>query len=177
MKSDILKRLNLDGQSYFLFTAHRRENVDEFENLNKIINILDVIIEKYKVPIICTLHPRTKKMLNNFGLKMPEKVTVLEPTGFLDFLKLEKNSSMILTDSCTLQEEACILKVPCVTLDDKTARIETLQVGSNVIAGLELDKILNGIDLMYKKDRNWENPFGDGKSAERTLNIIQSIYN
>ena len=85
---------------------------------------------------------------------------------------LEKNAKLILTDSGGVQEEACILKVPCITLRDNTERPETINVGSNILVGADIEKIINGIELMLKKERNWKNPFGDGNSGETIVEIL-----
>ena len=85
------------------------------------------------------------------------------------------NAKLILTDSGGIQEESCILKVPCVTIRENTERPETLEIGSNLLAGYDSKKILEYTEKMLNKERNWENPFGDGKSAERIVSIIQKI--
>ena len=85
---------------------------------------------------------------------------------------LEKNAKLILTDSGGVQEEACILKVPCITLRDNTERPETVNVGSNILVGANKEKIINGIELMLKKERNWKNPFGNGESGKTIVKIL-----
>ena len=170
--STILEKLCLKDKEYFLLTFHRAENVDDKERLSKIIKGLELICDKYNIPIIYPMHPRTKKMLNQFDIKVPEGVTIIEPTSFLDFLQLESNSRLVITDSGGIQEEACILKIPCVTLRDNTERPETLEIGSNILSGVEPDNILRCVEIMYDKERNWEQPYGDGKSAENILDIL-----
>ncbi|RKY68801.1 MAG: UDP-N-acetylglucosamine 2-epimerase (non-hydrolyzing), partial [Candidatus Latescibacterota bacterium] len=96
-----------------------------------------------------------------------------EPLGFLEFLQLEANAKLVLTDSGGVQEETCILKVPCVTLRDSTERPETLEVGSNVLAGVNQEKILEGVKFMVSKERNWRNPFGDGRAGKRIAEILK----
>jgi UDP-N-acetylglucosamine 2-epimerase (non-hydrolysing) len=92
--------------------------------------------------------------------------------SFLDFLQLESNARLILTDSGGVQEEACILGIPCVTLRDNTERPETLEVGSNILAGASPDKIFRSTGLMLDKENKWSNPFGDGTTGERIVKII-----
>lgn len=173
-KSDILEKLNLEKQNYMLVTIHRAENVDYRERLSKILEGLRLIGEKYKTTLVFPIHPRTEKMIKHFNLKIPDNMNLIQPTGFLDLLKLQNNAKLILTDSGGLQEESCILKTPCVTLRDNTERSETVEVGSNLIAGIESESILNCAEKIINKDRNWVNPFGDGKSAKR---IIEAIIN
>ena len=172
-KSDIINKLNLKQTEYFLVTAHRQENVDAEERLKGIIEGLRLVSETFSIPIVFPIHPRTLKKLNEFGLNIPEGVQVIDPVGFLDFLQLETNAKLIITDSGGLQEESCILKVPCVTLRDNTERPETLEVGSNMLVSTNPTRILKGVIAMLKKENNWTNPFGDGKSGEKIIEIIR----
>lgn len=171
-KSNILSELNLLDTNYFLITSHRQENVDIKERLEGILYALSQIYSEYKLPIIYPIHPRAKKMLDKFELKPPEHVSVIEPLGFLDFLQLEANADLILTDSGGIQEESCILKVPCVTLRENTERPETLAVGGNILVGTSPESILSGVAKMMQKPRNWQNPFGDGKTGQRIIKIL-----
>jgi len=173
-KSDILKRLNLAKGKYFLLTAHRQENVDDKSRLKGIFDGLKLIYEEYHLPIIYPIHPRTKKRMEEFGLKKLECVLLIEPVGFLDFLELEANARLVLTDSGGVQEETCILKVPCVTLRDNTERPETIDVGSNMLAGIIPEKISEAVRRMISKKPDWKNPFGDGKAAVRILSVLKA---
>jgi UDP-N-acetylglucosamine 2-epimerase (non-hydrolysing) len=176
-KVDILNldKLNLEKEEYFLITAHRQENVDEKERLKGILDGLELVHNEFGLPIIYPIHPRTQKRINEFGLKNPEGISLIEPLGFLEFLQLEANAELVLTDSGGVQEETCILKVPCVTLRDNTERPETIDVGSNVLAGTNQEKISNSVKLMLSKERNWMNPFGDGKSGIRIIKILKRL--
>jgi UDP-N-acetylglucosamine 2-epimerase (non-hydrolysing) len=171
-KVNILNKLNLNPEEYFLVTAHRQENVDVKERLKDILDGLELIYHKFNLPIIYPIHPRTKKKIKEFGLEVPKGIELIEPLGFLDFLLLEANAKLVLTDSGGVQEETCILKVPCVTLRDNTERPETLNVGSNVLAGVNRNKIFEGVKTMLSKERNWNNPFGDGKAGEKIIKVI-----
>ena len=182
-KVNILDKLNLNSKEYFLVTAHRQENVDNKERLKGILEGLKLAYRKFNLPIIYPIHPRTKKKIKEFGLEVSNGVELIEPLGFLEFLQLEANAKLVLTDSRGVQEESCILKVPCVTLRDNTERSETLEAGSNVLAGVKQDKILEGVKIMLNKQTlgkfdqnaslNWENPFGDGKAGERIIEILK----
>jgi UDP-N-acetylglucosamine 2-epimerase (non-hydrolysing) len=173
-KSKILKKLNLEREKYFLVTAHRQENVDVKEKLEKILISLDRIYKTYKLPVIYPIHPRTKKMIKKFNLKMPTTVEFIDPVDYLDFLNLEANARLILTDSGGIQEESCILKIPCVTLRENTERPETINVGSNVLAGTDPDRVLKAVVIMLRKKGDWENPFGDGTTSETILRILEN---
>lgn len=174
-KSTILSELNLKRNEYLLVTAHRAENVDNKEKLLGMLEGLEMISEHYS-PIIYPIHPRTRKRIKEFKLgdriKSIEGLKLIDPVGFLDFLLLECNAKLVLTDSGGVQEESCILQVPCVTLRENTERPETLEVGSNVLAGTDSKKIIDCAKEMISKERNWRNPFGDGESSERILDIV-----
>lgn len=171
-KSAILKCLNLKKNQYMLLTLHRQENVDSKEVFSSILKGLSMIYNKFKIPIILPAHPRTIKMLEKFNIKLPKHVKSIEPLGFLDFLKLESNAALILTDSGGVQEEACILKVPCVTLRNNTERPETVEVGSNIIAGVKPNSILKAAVKMLGVKKNWKNPLGNGKASERIIEVL-----
>ena len=170
-KVDILGKLGLKKDRYVAVTAHRAENVDVKERLQGILEGLKLVGEELGIPIIYPIHPRTEKMINEFRIEKPGNIRFLKPMGFLEFLQLESNAKLIITDSGGLQEEACILKIPCVTVRDSTERPETVKLGMNVLAGADQDKIAESARLMLKKKIVWKNPFGDGKSGERIVEI------
>ncbi len=172
-KSNILKDLNLTKRKYILVTAHREENVDNESRLKGILDGLEKTYKEFNFMVIYPIHPRAKKKIEKFNLKVPEGIKLIEPISFLEFLQLEANAKLVLTDSGGVQEETCILKIPCVTLRDNTERPETLEVGSNILAGTHPKKILECAKLMSDKERKWENPFGDGKAGERILKILK----
>lgn len=157
--SDIHNRLKLQPKKYFLATMHREENVDIKSRLSNILTSLNALQGKYKLPVICSLHPRTKKRIKAFNLAPENKdVRFLAPLGFSDFIALEKKALCVITDSGTVQEECCILKVPNVTVRDTTERPETLEVGSNIITGNDPEDILNCVELALSETTEWEIP-------------------
>ncbi len=176
-KCNILKELDLKKDEYFLVTAHRQESVDVEERLRNIINALKIVQEKYGLKMIYPIHPRTKKMLEKFKIEVPETITIIDPVGFLEFLQLEKNSRLTLSDSGGVQEESCIFDVPCVTLRNNTERPEAVEVGANIIAGYDPEKIIDAVSKLMESDRKWENPFGDGKSAEKIIQYLSKKIN
>jgi UDP-N-acetylglucosamine 2-epimerase (non-hydrolysing) len=173
---DIMNDLNVKSGQYFLVTLHRQENVDNATRFASILKGLGKVALKYKLPVIYTIHPRSRKQMSQFGLQ-PDNLAVIEPLDFLGFLQLESKAKLILTDSGGVQEEACILGVPCVTLRDNTERPETLEVGSNILAGAASERIVEGVQFMLDKKEKWTNPFGDGKAAERIVKIIAEAGN
>jgi UDP-N-acetylglucosamine 2-epimerase (non-hydrolysing) len=173
---DIMNDLNAKSGQYFLVTLHRQENVDNAARFASILTGLGKVALKYKLPVIYTIHPRSRKQINQFGLQ-PDNLSIIEPLDFLGFLQLESKARLILTDSGGVQEEACILGVPCVTLRDNTERPETLEVGSNILAGATSERIIECVQIMLEKKDKWTNPFGDGKAAERIAKIIAEAGN
>ena len=111
-------------------------------------------------------------MMNKFNQKIPAGVRLIDPVGYLDFLQLENNARLIFTDSGGMQEEACILGVPCITLRDNTERPETLKIKSNILAGADSKNILRVAEKMFSRANKWKNPFGNGKSAEKIIDTI-----
>lgn len=171
-KSGILTKMGLHDGEYFLVTAHRSENVDVKERLSGILFALSQLHDVYNIPVIFPMHPRTQKMMKEFGLDVMG-ITITEPIGYLDFLELEKNARLVLTDSGGLQEECCILKVPCVTLRENTERPETVEVGANVLAGTDSVRIVAAAERMMKSPKMWENPYGDGTAGERIVKLCE----
>ncbi|MFA4880060.1 MAG: UDP-N-acetylglucosamine 2-epimerase (non-hydrolyzing) [Candidatus Doudnabacteria bacterium] len=172
-KTEILKSLKIKKGQYILVTVHRQENTDKPLRLKNILQGLQLIYHQFHLPIVYPIHPRTQKMIKFFGLKITPKIKLIPPLGYLNFLLLEKNARLILTDSGGIQEEACILKVPCVTLRDNTERPETLEIGANILSGTEPQKILNcALKMAWRKEKKWRNPFGDGHAGQRILDIL-----
>jgi UDP-N-acetylglucosamine 2-epimerase (non-hydrolysing) len=171
-KAKIVETSWLKKGAYFLATAHRQENVDVKERLQGIMKGLELLYNEFSIPIIFPVHPRTRKKIEHFDVSL-KGVTPIDPVGFLDFLWLERNAKLVLTDSGGVQEEACILRVPCVTLRDNTERPETIEVGSNVLAGANPIDIVKGAKLMLNKERNWRNPFGDGSAGVKVVEVLK----
>jgi UDP-N-acetylglucosamine 2-epimerase (non-hydrolysing) len=170
-KGVILESPHLVPTKYALVTLHRQENVDENSRFKGIIKGLEMVASELSMPVIYPIHPRSRKMMKNFQLEATN-IQLVEPLDYLAFLQLESNASLVLTDSGGVQEEACILNVPCVTLRDNTERPETIDVGANVLAGATPNKILECAKFMLNRDKKWKNPFGDGKAGERIIKIV-----
>jgi len=172
-KGNVLGELGLNRGGYFLATVHRQENVDDYRRFSSILKGLELVSEHFDVPVIYPVHPRAKKMMKRFGLE--PNLKMIDAVDFLAFLQLERGAGLILTDSGGVQEEACILGVPCVTLRDNTERPETVDVGANMIAGTEPEEILNKTKLMFDVKRGWDNPFGDGKAACKIVDVLREL--
>ena len=141
-KINFLNQNNLEKGKYILLTLHRQENVDDKKRITGIIEAVERSAEEFGLPIIFPIHPRTAKMLEKFDIKTGKAVNMIQPCGFLEFLELESNAAIVFTDSGGLQEESCALQVPCVTLRTTTERPETVEVGANMIAGVEPNDIV-----------------------------------
>ena len=166
-----LDALGLKKKEYFLVTAHRAENVDNRDRFSKILLALDLLAEKYGSDVIYPIHPRSRKMMEAYDLNS-NNVQFVDPIGYFEFIQVMNNARLVLTDSGGLQEESCVLGVPCVTLRDNTERPETIKVGSNVLSGIEPENILSCVSGILEKKDKWINPYGDGNTSEKILEII-----
>jgi UDP-N-acetylglucosamine 2-epimerase (non-hydrolysing) len=156
-EADVLARLKLEANSYFLVTIHREENVDNEERLRQLIKSLELLHKEYGLPIFCSTHPRTKNRMQRFSVGS-DQIMFSEPLGFFDFLTLERNAFCVLSDSGTVQEECCIFHVANVTLRDVTERPETLECGSNILSGVEPETVLRCVRVVLGQKRNWSVP-------------------
>ena len=174
--SDVLDRFDLDRGGYILLTFHRAENVDRPEALARALDGFAAATKAAGRPILFPMHPRTREALRRHGLEArargTEGLRIVEPLGYLDTLVLEKYAALVMTDSGGLQEESCFLRVPCVTLRENTERPETLEIGSNVLAGTDPERVGAAVRRQLAARRDWPNPFGDGTTAKQIAAIV-----
>ncbi len=170
-----VEQFKVKPKGYFLVTIHRAENTDEKDVLQELLLALEAIYAEHRIPLVFPIHPRTRKRIDDFGLKIPSGVALIEPVGFFEFLVLEKNARLVLTDSGGVQEESCIMRTPCVTLRKDTERPETVYVGANTLTDLTVESIADKTRQMLKKGDSWPNPFGDGNSAGKMLDILAVV--
>ena len=172
-QSSILAKLNLQPKDYVIVTAHRAENVDDDIRLKSIFAALQEIAKEYKVVFSC--HPRTRDKIQKFNVNT-DNIIVSEPFGFFDFVNLEQNCFMAISDSGTVQEEMCLFKIPTVTIRDTTERPETVWCGSNVISGLDKTNIIACFNRMKLSNRNWEIPveYDRDNVSDVVVNILLS---
>ncbi len=172
-KSKIREKLSLT-ENYALVTLHRPSNVDDLTQLNKIIELLNTISKKIR--IVFPIHPRTIKNLENLENKANKNITFTGPMGYLDFLKIMKESSFVFTDSGGIQEETTFLQIPCLTLRENTERPITITSGSNELISLDNKLILKKVDDIL--NGNWKKgeipKYWDGKASER---IVEAVLN
>jgi UDP-N-acetylglucosamine 2-epimerase (non-hydrolysing) len=174
-RENVFSELSIEKNDYFLITAHRMENVDNKKRLRGILKGLTELHYEFDVPIVFPMHPRTRKRIAEYDLAL-DGVTPISPIGFLEFLLLEANAELIITDSGGVQEEACILGVPCITVRDNTERPETVAVSSNLIVGTDPDRIVIGAKAMLNAPHTWRNPFGDGNAGQRIVSILTGAF-
>lgn len=176
--STILEKFKLTENKYFLITLHRQENVDDPQRLNSFVESFNLLAKKYKMPLIWSIHPRTRKRLANRKYRLDKLIIKCEPFGLFDFVKLEKNAFCVLSDSGTVQEECSIFGVPNVTLRDTTERPETIEVGSNFLSGADADIILKGVKTVTSKNNTWVAPkeYLVGNVSDTVIKIVLSFY-
>jgi len=155
--ADPFTDFDVEPGKYFLVTAHRAETVDDPVRLASLIEALNGAIEKYDLPMLASLHPRTADKMQQLGVEAG-KIGFVPPLGLFDFVRLEKEAFCVLSDSGTVQEECCIFGVPTVTMRDVTERPETIECGSNLLAGVEAARILPAIDLAVRSAGTWTPP-------------------
>ena len=164
--SKILKKLKVEAGKYFLISCHREENVDNEKNFNLLIESLNELAKKYKIPIIFPIHPRTKKIYNKSKLKVNKLVNFIDPLGFIDYNKLQIDSFVVLSDSGTIFEESSILNFRALNIRESHERPEAVEETSAVVTGLKIERILQGINILENQTT--------GK--KRNINLV-SDYN
>ncbi len=179
-ESDILEKVGLEPQKYTLITLHRPSNVDGKENLQKALRIFKQIT--LVSTVVFPVHPRTRKRFEDFGLmdeiNANKKIMLLDPQGYIEFLKLMKDAALVLTDSGGIQEETTVLGVPCLTMRENTERPVTITVGTNQLVGTEESEVkakamevLSGTTKTGKIPEKW-----DGKTAERIVECFDNVF-
>ena len=163
----VLEKFGLKKRKFFLATVHRPESVDVRKNIISLFKTFNIIVRRYDFPIIFPIHPRTKDKIKKLKIKIDRRIKVVEPLEYLDFLKLMKESKIVLTDSGGIQEEAAIIGVPCVTLRTTTERQITLLKKVNIMTGYNQKKIINAVKIFDKKIINKIKDFGTGQVTNK----------
>jgi UDP-N-acetylglucosamine 2-epimerase (non-hydrolysing) len=157
--SDVLGRLGVTRRRYILATMHRAENVDREDRLTDLVEAFRRLTAAHAVPVICSLHPRTRSKVERFGVDLGgELLRFLEPLGFFDFVRLEQEALCVLSDSGTVQEETCLFRTPNVTIREVTERPETIECGSNFLAGTGPEAIVRAVDFVTRRSASWTPP-------------------
>jgi UDP-N-acetylglucosamine 2-epimerase (non-hydrolysing) len=161
--SDVLSRLSLKENEYFVVSAHREENINDSKNFEGLMLSLNLIAEKYKLPIIVSTHPRTQKMIDKMAIKMRDEVKFLKPMGFNDYNALQMHSKAVLSDSGTISEESSILNFPALNIRQAHERPEAMEEASVMMVGLSPERILQGLTQLESQKRG----------AERSLRQVE----
>ncbi|MGF1721709.1 UDP-N-acetylglucosamine 2-epimerase (non-hydrolyzing) [Vibrio kyushuensis] len=160
--SQVLNNFNIDEGKYFVVSVHREENIDS-NNIHKMVDSLNTLSEKYDYPIIVSTHPRTRKKIEQLNLTFHSNVQLMKPLAFTDYVKLQKDAFVVLSDSGTITEEASLLNLAAVNIREAQERPEGFEEGAVMFTGMDKDRILQAISILECQ----------GKGAERMLNVVQ----
>ncbi|WP_446470097.1 non-hydrolyzing UDP-N-acetylglucosamine 2-epimerase [Xenorhabdus stockiae] len=182
--STILQKLNLQSEKYFLVSTHREENVDSSEKLKSLVNTLNLISERYDQPVIVSTHPRTRNQISRLDITVSKNVQFLKPFGFLDYIHLQKNAHVVLSDSGTITEESSILNFPALNLREVHERPEGFEETSVMFVGLDKERILQGIEIIRdqkrgedSRDLHMVSDYQIDNVSKKVLRIIMSYTN
>ena len=162
ISSEVLDNLALKTENYFLVSVHREENVDSDFNINEYVKVLSALAEKYSYPIIVSTHPRTRKKIDSLDLSFHPLVRFLKPLGFTDYIKLQMNAKVVLSDSGTITEESSILNFPAINIRDAQERPEGFEEGAVMFTGMSVERILQAVDILESQ----------GRGKDRTIHIV-----
>ncbi|MCX7187250.1 MAG: UDP-N-acetylglucosamine 2-epimerase (non-hydrolyzing) [Methylophilales bacterium] len=158
--SDVLNRLNLQSQHYFLLSAHREENVDSPEILQDLLDTLQALVKQHDMPVIVSTHPRTRQRLEKLGMDgLDSRIQFLKPFGFFDYVKLQMEAFCVLSDSGTITEEASLLNLPAVTIRNAHERPEGMDEGVLIMSGLKAERVLDAVRIVTQQHNNEERQF------------------
>jgi UDP-N-acetylglucosamine 2-epimerase (non-hydrolysing) len=153
-KSDVLERLGLEKDRYFVVSAHREENINSEENFFDLVDSLNAVAEKFEFPIIVSTHPRTRAMIDAKGVKFNPLIRTMKPLGFNDYVKLQLNSKAVLSDSGTISEESSILGFRALNIRQAHERPEAMEEASVMMVGLKKERILQGLEVLEVQDND-----------------------
>ena len=183
LNANILERLDLSKNKYFVISLHREENLDSKKNLNEFVKMLDLIGKTFEMPIIVSTHPRTRKKIKELKLEFHSLVQLQKPYGFFDYLKLQINAKAVLSDSGTITEESSILNFPAINLRDAHERPEGMEEGAVIFTGINCVRILQALAVLENQDRREKRSINVVKDyiapnvSEKVVRIIQSYTN
>lgn len=176
-KSDILERMGLEENKYFVVSSHREENISSEKNFLGLVDSLNAVAEKYNIPVIVSTHPRTRKMIEEKNIKFNPLISLMKPLGFNDYIKLQIKSKAVLSDSGTISEESSILKFKALNLREAHERPEAMEEASVMLVGLKKERILQGLEILETQARETlrnVNDYSMPNVSDKVLRIILS---
>lgn len=176
-KSDVLDKLGLEKGNYFVVSAHREENISSEENFSDLVISLNTIAEKYQIPLIVSTHPRTRKMIEKKGIVFNPLVITMKPLGFNEYVKLQKYSKAVLSDSGTINEESSIIGFKALNIRQAHERPEAMEEASVMMVGLKKERILQGLEVLETQNEDTlklVNDYSMPNVSEKVLRIILS---
>lgn len=179
--SKSLDELKLEKQAYFLVSIHREENVDYPESLTKILHLFSILAAKYKIPVIVSTHPRTRKRIEALQVEQPQKVNKLiqfmKPFGFLDYVHLQEHAKCVISDSGTISEESSILGFPAISVRQSMERPEAQDVGSIILTGFDPDIVISSIEYVVDEFCSYkgDNPIAEDYKITDTSNRVAKL--
>lgn len=176
-RSDVLERLNLKENNYFVVSSHREENINSEENFLNLVDTLNAVAEKYRMPVIVSTHPRTRKMIEEKGIKFNSLISLMKPLGFNDYVKLQIKSKAVLSDSGTISEESSILKFRALNLREAHERPEAMEEAAVMMVGLKKERILQGLEILETQEKDtlrYVNDYSIPNVSDKVLRIILS---
>jgi UDP-N-acetylglucosamine 2-epimerase (non-hydrolysing) len=160
-ESDVLERMGLTKNRYFIVSAHREENVDSPENMSNMVETLNALAETYDCPVIVSTHPRTKKRLDSMELgALNSHIEFLKPFGFCDYIKLQLEALCVVSDSGTITEEASLLNLPAITIRNAHERPEGMDVGTLIMSGLKSERALDAVRVIVTQHKSSQRAVG-----------------
>lgn len=175
--SQILTKLGLTPKEYIVVSIHREENLDLNDNFEILVNTINVVSEKYQFPVIFSTHPRTKKRIENSKIKFSKFVRNIKPLGFFDYVNLQQNSFVVLSDSGTISEESAMMSFPAVSLRTSTERPEAIDSGTIVLGGIGECNVINAIEIsrgLFSEDnRNLPSEYLVANTSARVVKVLQ----
>lgn len=178
-QSTVLDDLGLSPKSYFVLSLHREENINLDDNFNRVVDVIEKIVNKYEKEIIFSVHPRTRKKIEEKGIIFSPKVRLMAPLGLFSYLKLQKNALCVISDSGTISEESSILKFPAINMRETHERLEAMDETSVIMSGLNQERVLQAIDILMSNPEQTANlvipeEYSKTNVSDKVLRIIIS---
>jgi UDP-N-acetylglucosamine 2-epimerase (non-hydrolysing) len=180
-KSDVLDRMALKANEFFIVSAHREENIDSPENMANMVETLNALAKEYGYPVIVSTHPRTKKRLDSMELgQLDPRVQFLKPFGFCDYIKLQQEALCVVSDSGTITEEGSLLNLPAITIRNAHERPEGMDVGTLIMSGLKKERVLDAVRVIVaqhdkaKRVMKRVEDYEGGPVSKQILRVVMS---